>query len=502
MFDQTQLKVKELSIKLANVSKDFMDYSKMIDTFLEKLEPKLDSMRTDINDLKSKFNDRESKIESIRSISTDSRSRLGKLDSQISLISRDIEEIKKQQLSDMKGNVNGGVSGQQLNSIKEELHELVKKSTKMESDVKRFEQKLESVGRSTSSNTDTTKIDVAISKLQNEQRDLTRQQQEMRDFLKKIQSFAEDSNDNSFVKNEIGSLKTQIETIYSKITLLQQEQQSQFKQMNYPLHHHQHDNSLRTSYTESSPKQQEKPVNNLKIVPEDVHSNEEQQPPVSFKDRVLEDEQDDESFSEEEEELEKNVFLGPHSVAFKDSDYAKVGGDTLHLKKFSDDLRNKVIESQVDQDLKSINSIKISNSSLTDEDVNNISKFIKINKNLTELQIADNKNVSLNGLLTLLRAVRANSSIKKLRLSGFNFNNKEVEDELSQLIKVNDTLESLDISNNSINQNFVAMLCKAVPLNNKLRSLNLRANPSIQPSQFNQLKKTISVFQSKLKVRS
>ena len=100
---------------------------------------------------------------------------------------------------------------------------------------------------------------------------------------------------------------------------------------------------------------------------------------------------------------------------------------------------------------------------------------LRVNTSLTSLDLSNNS-IGDEGASSLSDALRVNTSLTSLNLPG-NSIGDEGASSLSEALRVNTSLTSLDLSNNSIGVEGASSLSEALRVNTSLTSLNLRYNP-------------------------
>ena len=111
---------------------------------------------------------------------------------------------------------------------------------------------------------------------------------------------------------------------------------------------------------------------------------------------------------------------------------------------------------------------------ITSEGAIKIAGAIKVNKTLQELDIRQN-NISDNGAAAISDALKSNSSLKILNISS-NKITDEAAFKIGEAIKMNETLLQLDLSHNSISDDGAAAISDALKSNNSLQMLDMSFN--------------------------
>ena len=114
------------------------------------------------------------------------------------------------------------------------------------------------------------------------------------------------------------------------------------------------------------------------------------------------------------------------------------------------------------------------NNKVTNEGAKMISEAIKMNKTLQKLQITHNS-ISDDGAAAISDGLKCNSSLQELNMS-FNKITNEGAKMISEAIKMNNTLQKLQITHNSISDDGVAAISDGLKCNSSLQELNMSFN--------------------------
>ena len=114
------------------------------------------------------------------------------------------------------------------------------------------------------------------------------------------------------------------------------------------------------------------------------------------------------------------------------------------------------------------------NHEITSEEATKIGKAIKVNITLQKLDISHNS-ISDDGAVALSDGLKYNISLQKLNISYNKITNEGVK-MIGEAIKVNKTLQKLDISHNSISDDGVAAFSDGLKCNNSLQELYMLNN--------------------------
>ena len=115
-----------------------------------------------------------------------------------------------------------------------------------------------------------------------------------------------------------------------------------------------------------------------------------------------------------------------------------------------------------------------SNNKITSKGAIKIAEAIKVNKTLQELDIHDN-NISDNGAAAISDALKSNNSLQILNMS-YNNITSEGAKLIAEAIKINKTLQELDISHNNISDDGAAAISDVLKSNNSLQILSMSHN--------------------------
>ena len=107
--------------------------------------------------------------------------------------------------------------------------------------------------------------------------------------------------------------------------------------------------------------------------------------------------------------------------------------------------------------------------------INLLVPVLKVNTSLSSLNLSNNS-IRHKGAKSLAQALRVNTSLSSLDLSG-NSIDAEGANSLAQALRVNTALSSLDLSKNSIDAEGANSLAQALRVNTSLSSLDLSKNP-------------------------
>jgi len=116
----------------------------------------------------------------------------------------------------------------------------------------------------------------------------------------------------------------------------------------------------------------------------------------------------------------------------------------------------------------------LSGNKIEDEGAINLVEGLKLNTSLQQLDLSHNK-IGVEGGRTLSEALKINTTLQNLNLT-YNKLRDEGARALSEALKVNTTLQQLDLSSNKIKDEGVGALSEALKVNTTLQQLDLGGN--------------------------
>jgi Ran GTPase-activating protein (RanGAP) involved in mRNA processing and transport len=144
----------------------------------------------------------------------------------------------------------------------------------------------------------------------------------------------------------------------------------------------------------------------------------------------------------------------------------------LNAQRFLDQYNSKLL-SEAFAVNRSIKSLTLSFNALDVYECVAFGQALEVNQSITELNLAF-VNLGPNGCERISQALKKNTTIQKLDLTGNNLGEGSLA--LADALKGNKTLTSLDLSRCNIQARECQILCTALEINQGLKSINLRYN--------------------------
>ena len=120
----------------------------------------------------------------------------------------------------------------------------------------------------------------------------------------------------------------------------------------------------------------------------------------------------------------------------------------------------------------SLQQLNLGNNDITDTEAKKIAESIQVTTVLQKLDLRGNK-ISVDGVAAICNSLKINSSLLELNLR---FINSITCKEISEVIQVTTTLQTLNLCSNKIYDKGVATICSSVMINKSLKELNLGYN--------------------------
>ena len=124
---------------------------------------------------------------------------------------------------------------------------------------------------------------------------------------------------------------------------------------------------------------------------------------------------------------------------------------------------------------KTVTTLNITNSSISDKGFKTLCDALKTNTTLTTLNLSNNK-ITDTQFIILIKGLQKNTTLEILNLSGNILNDNDVYLKLGEFLKQNKTLTTLNLSNNNITVEQFIILIKGLQKNTTLEILNLSGN--------------------------